>query len=105
MSRTKIFISLFILAAIGAGFYLVPRKRPFESYTQRAAEAFRLKEFERSIELYLKALKLYPNHAQAPEVLLTIGDIYNFSLSNSEKAGKAYDMITTRFPKSPQART
>ena len=104
MFRVKILIFLLILVAIGAGFYLVPRKRPFESYAGRAAEAFRFKEFESSIELYLKALKLYPEHPRTPEVLLTIGDIYNFSLGNMEKAGKAYQMVTTRFPKSPQAR-
>lgn len=104
MFRVKILIFLLILAAIGAGVYLVPRTRPFESYAGRAAEAFRFKEFERSIELYLKALNLYPEHPRTPEVLLTIGDIYNFSLGNSEQAGKAYQMVTTRFPKSPQAR-
>ncbi len=103
MSRLKIAIFLILLVAIGIGFYLVPRTRPFESYTRRAAEAFQLKDFERSIELYLKALRLYPQHPRTPEILLTIGDIYNFSLGNSEKAGKAYDMLTTRFPKTPEA--
>ncbi|MCE9624463.1 MAG: tetratricopeptide repeat protein [Deltaproteobacteria bacterium] len=102
MSRTKIFIFLLLLAAIGAGFYYVPRSRPFESYTQRAAEAFQLKEFEHSIELYLKALKYYPGHPRTAEVILTIGDIYNFSLGNSEKASKAYEMLENRFPKSPE---
>ncbi|MCC6272146.1 MAG: tetratricopeptide repeat protein [Deltaproteobacteria bacterium] len=104
MSRVKLLIFALVLAAIAAGFYLVPRKRPFESYAGRAAEAFQHKEFERSIEFYLKALNLYPQHPRTAEVLLTIGDIYNFSLGNSEKAGKAYDMVTTRFPKTPQAR-
>ncbi|MFO1462945.1 MAG: tetratricopeptide repeat protein [bacterium] len=104
MSRLKIILVFLLLAAIGAGFYFVPRRRPFESYTQRAAEAFQLKEFERSIELYLKALNLYPSHPRTPEVLLTIGDIYNYSLANSEKAAKAYDMLTARFPKTPEAR-
>ena len=103
MSRTKIFIFLLLLGAIGAGFYYVPRTRPFESYTQRAVEAFQLKEFEHSIELYLKALKFYPGHPRTPEVLLTIGDIYNFSLGNSEQATKAYVMLETRFPKAPEA--
>src|SRR5215831_8822730 len=104
MSRLKIFILFLVLAGIGAGVYLVPRKRPFDSYTQRAAEAYEQKNFERSIELYLKALRLYPNHPRTPEVLLSIGDIYNYSLGNNEKAAKAYDMLTTRFPKQPEAR-
>ncbi|HCU23813.1 MAG TPA: hypothetical protein DF383_02255, partial [Deltaproteobacteria bacterium] len=104
MSRGKIFILFLLLAAIGLGFYLVPRNRPFESYTQRAIEAFQLKEFERSIELYLKALKLFPNHPKTPQLLLTIGDTYNFSLNNPEKAGKAYEMLTQGFAKSPEAR-
>ncbi|HKY64434.1 MAG TPA: tetratricopeptide repeat protein [bacterium] len=104
MSRLRVFILLLVLAAIGAGFYLVPRKRPFESYTVRASDALQNKDFEQSIELYLKALRLYPDHARVPEILLIIGDIYNFSLANSEKAAKAYDMLTTRFSKTEQAR-
>lgn len=104
MSRLRIIILFVVLVAIGAGFYFVPRRRPFESYTARASEALQNKDFEQSIELYLKALRLYPDHAQTPEILLNIGDIYNFSLANSDKAAKAYEMLTTRFPKSPQAK-
>ncbi len=104
MSQLRAVILLLVLAAIGAGFYFVPRKRPFESYTARASDALQNKDFEQSIELYLKALRLYPNHPSTPEILLTIGDIYNFSLANSEKAAKAYEMLTTRFPKTEQAR-
>lgn len=105
MSRLRVIILFLVLLAIGAGFYLVPRKRPFESYTARASEALQNKDFEQSIELYLKALRLYPDHPRTPEILLDIGDIYNFSLANSDKAAKAYDMLTTRFPKSQQAKT
>ncbi|HKX12882.1 MAG TPA: tetratricopeptide repeat protein [bacterium] len=104
MSQLRAVILLLVLAAIGAGFYLVPRKRPFESYTTRASESLQSKDFEQSIELYLKALRLYPNHPRTPEVLLAIGDIYNFSLANSDKAAKAYEMLTAQFPKTEQAR-
>jgi len=104
MSQLRFVILLLVLAAIGAGFYLVPRKRPFESYTARASEALRNKDFEQSIELYLKALRLYPDHPSTPEILLNIGDIYNFSLANSDKAAKAYEMLTARFTKTEQAR-
>jgi TolA-binding protein len=100
----KIVLFFILLLAIGIGLYLVPVKRPFESYTHRAEEAFQKKNFNRSIELYLKALKLYPNHERTPQVLLMIGDTYNFSLGNVEKAGTAYSMLTNRFSHSPEAR-
>ncbi len=94
----KFILFLLVLAGVAAAFYLVPRKRPFSSYTQRAEEAYQKKNFNRAIELNLKALKLYPNHERTPEILLSIGDTYNFSLGNIEKAGKAYEMLTARFP-------
>lgn len=95
---------MLVALAIGLGLYLVPTRRAFDSYLHRAEEAFQKKNFNRAIELNLRALKLYPDHAQTPDVLLRIGDIYNFSLGNAEKAGAAYQMLTSRFAKSPQAR-
>jgi len=100
----KLSVFLLILIGVGIAFYLVPRKRPLEFYTKRAEEAFQSKNFNPSIELYLKALKLYPQQDHTPEILLTIGDIYNFSLGNVDKAGKAYDMLTSRFPHSSEAK-
>lgn len=93
-----------VVAALGAAFMLVPRKRPLQSYLQRAELAFQEKEFNRSIDLYLQALKYYPKHERNPEILLTIGDIYNFSLGNTEKAGQAYKMVTEQYPKTIFAR-
>lgn len=100
----KIVLFFLVLAGIGAAFFLVPQKRPFGSYMKRAEEAFQDKNFNRAIELNLKALRLYPKHERTPEVLLSIGDIYNFSLGNQEKAGKAYEMLTQQYPKTQFAR-
>ena len=100
----KIVLFFLVLIGIGAAFFLVPQKRPFGSYLKRAEEAFQDKNFNRAIELNLKALRLYPKHERTPEVLLSIGDIYNFSLNNQEKAGKAYEMLTQQFPKTIFAR-
>ncbi len=99
----KIAILFLVLALLGAAFSLVPRKRSFSSYIRRGEEAYQKKEFAQSVELYLTALKYYPNHEKVPDILLTIGDIYNFSLGNTEKAGKAYDMLTQQYPKSLSA--
>jgi Uncharacterized protein conserved in bacteria len=100
----KLIAFLLVALAIGSGLYLVPKRRSFDSYLDRAEVAFQKKNFNRSIELYLRALKLYSSHPRTPEVLLRIGDTYNFSLANPQKAGTAYEMLTTRFPKSPEAR-
>jgi len=99
VTHKKIILLLVVLAVLGAGFLLVPRKRPLQSYLQRAELAFQDKEFTRSIELYLQALKYYPQSERIPEILMTIGDIYNFSLGNTEQAGKAYKMVTDKYPK------
>lgn len=88
-----------VLLILGGAFFLVPRKRPIETYLNRAEEAFQNKDFNSSIELYLKSLKYYPKNERTPETLLAIGDIYNFSLGNIEKAGKAYEMVTQKYPK------
>lgn len=93
-----------VLILLGAAFVLVPRKRPLQSYLERAEEAYQAKEFNRSIELYVQALKNYPQNERNPETLLTIGDIYNFSLGNIEKAGQAYQMVLEKYPKSIFAR-
>lgn len=100
----KFFLFFLVLGGIAAAFFLVPQKRPFGSYVKRAEESFQEKSFNRAIQLYLKALKLYPKHERTPEVLLAVGDIYNFSLGNSEKAGKAYEMLTQQYPKTMFAR-
>jgi len=97
--QKKIALLFLVLILLGAAFFWVPRKRPFLSYVKRAEEAFQKKNFNQSIELYLKALKHYPRQERVPEILLTIGNIYNFSLGNTEKAGTAYEMLGTRFPK------
>jgi TolA-binding protein len=100
VSHKKIVVLAVVLLLLGAAFFLVPRKRSISSYVNRAEEAFHDKEFNRAIELYLQALKFYPNHERVPDILLTVGDIYNFSLGNTEKAGKAYQMVSEKFPKS-----
>jgi len=97
--RVKFLVFFLLLAGIGSAFFFVPEKRPLQSYIQRAEEAFQKKNFNNTDELYLKALKAYPNTERTPEILLAIGDTYNFSLGNIEKAGKAYEMLTSRFPK------
>lgn len=102
--RVKIGLLLLVLAVLSAAFLLVPRKRPFNHYVSRAQEAFQNKTFNRSIELYLKALKYYPNHERTPEILLTVGDIYNFSLGNTEKAAKAYETLEEKYPRTLEAR-
>jgi TolA-binding protein len=93
-----------VLGVLGAAFVLVPRKRPLQSYLNRAEIAFQEKEFNHSVELYVQALKYYPQSERVPEILMTVGDIYNFSLGNTEQAGKAYMMITEKFPKTIFAR-
>ena len=99
VSQKKILLLFLVLLLIGGAFFFVPRKRPLMSYLNRAEEAFQDKEFNRSIELYLQALKYYPNHERNPDILLTIGDIYNFSLGNPDKAGTAYEMVTEKYSK------
>ena len=95
----KFLIFLLVLAGIGAAFFVVPQKRPFPIYLERAEEAYQKHDFNHAIGLYLKALEYYPKHERTPEVLLSIGDIYNFSLGNNEKAGKAYQMLIKQYPK------
>ncbi|MDX1386306.1 MAG: hypothetical protein R3257_01865, partial [bacterium] len=99
VSHKKIIILLVVVLLLGAAFFLVPRKRSISSYVTRAEVAFHDKEFNRAIELYLQALKYYPKHERTPDILLTVGDIYNFSLGNTEKAGMAYKMVSEKYPR------
>jgi len=100
----KFLIFILVLGGIGVAFFVVPQQRPFPIYLERAEEAYQKRDFNHAIGLYLKALEYYPKHERTPEVLLQIGDIYNFSLGNNEKAGKAYQMLTKQYPKTMFAR-
>lgn len=103
-TRVKIGLLIIVLLILGAAFFIVPRKRSFSTYASRAETAFKNKNFNQSIELYLKSLKQYPKHIRTPEVLLIVGDIYNFSLGNTEKAGKAYGLLNEKYPRSFESR-
>lgn len=102
--RNKIFLLLFLVVGIGVSFFLVPQQRSFESYVGRAEEYLQKKKFNRAIKSYLRASKAYPKHERIPEVLLAVGDVYNFSLSDSAKAGEAYRMLSERYPRSFETR-
>lgn len=102
--RNKLFLLFFLVAGIGVSFFLVPHHRSFEAYVGRAEEYFQEKKFSRAIKTYLRASKAYPKHERIPEVLLAVGDIYNFSLNDTEKAGEAYRMLAERYPRSFETR-
>lgn len=102
--KSKMYVLAVVLIVIGVAVFLVPRQRSFESYIQRAEEAFRGKSYRQAIELYLRALKKYPDHRDVPKVLLSIGDTYNYSMGHFEQSTKAYAMLTERFPESREGR-
>lgn len=78
VSHRKLGLLIIVILLIGSAFFFVPRKRSFYHYVRRAETAFQKKDFNRSIELNLKALKYYPKHERTPEILLMVGDTYNF---------------------------
>lgn len=104
VSQRKIALLLLVLAILGAAFFLVPHKRPFQTYLNKAETAFQNKNFSRSITLYLRAIKNYPKNERKPEILINIGDIYNFSLGNIEQAQKAYQTVIDEYPRTTFAR-
>ncbi len=104
MPKNKIFIFLFVLLSIGAFFYLIPRENSMADYIEQAEDSFQAKDFSKAISFYLKAYEKFPHDPRRPEVMLAIGDIYNFSLNQPRKAAKAYTILRDKYPKHPKTK-
>lgn len=98
--KKKIILLILVLTALGVAFFLVPQKPSFVTYIKRAEEAVQKKSYKDAILYYNKALKNYPKNEKVPEVLLSLGDIYNFSLDNPTMAEQTYNKLAKQFPHS-----
>ncbi len=85
-------------------YWFAPKHTDLPSLMLKGDQYFREKKYTESIESYLAALESYPKNEYEAILLLKIGDIYNFGLSNNEKSIKAYQLLISKFPHSIEAR-
>lgn len=76
------------------------RPQTFETRLQKAEKLWKSKKYDEAISIYLSAVEMQPQHPKVPDILLQVGDIYNLSLNQIDKAAKTYDLLSVRYPSS-----
>lgn len=101
--------TLIIVIAIVAGGAYFAWKKGYLGQAQQAAEQsfdvhfskgqtlFQGMKYDEAIQEFQKALTLQPNHPQAPDALLRMGDCYR-DMKQTDKAIETYEKIIKEYP-------
>jgi TolA-binding protein len=79
------------------------RPQTFEERMGKAEKLWKEKRFEEAIKVYVSLVDRDPKNPKVPEILLQVGDIYNFSLNQIDRALNTYELVTIRYPSTPYA--
>ncbi|MBL7685021.1 MAG: tetratricopeptide repeat protein [Deltaproteobacteria bacterium] len=74
------------------------RTQTYEDRLKKAEKRWKEKRFEDAIKIYLNLADADPKNTKTPEILLQIGDIYNLSLNQIDKALQTYTLVSIRYP-------
>lgn len=75
----------------------------FDTRMKKAEKLWKSKKYDEAISVYLSAIEKDPENPKVPDILLQVGDIYNLSLNQLDKAIKTYDLLSVRYPASDYA--
>ena len=90
-----------LLGILALGLLLVvygTRPQTFDYRLKKAEKLWKQKSYDRAIQLYLNLIDEDPKNPRVPELLLQVGDIYNLSLGQIDKAIQTYDLVAVRYP-------
>lgn len=99
----QLVVVLAMLALFGLMLVYGFKPQSFEGRLQKAEKLWKSKKYDEAISLYLSAVEMQPQNPKVPDILLQVGDIYNLSLNQIDKAVKTYDLLSVRYPSSDYA--
>lgn|GEM_PF-1774470 len=89
---------LAMIAMLGLMIVYGFQPQTFDARLRKAEKLWKAKRYDEAISVYLSALEKDPRNIKVPEILLQVGDIYNLSLNQIDKAAQTYDLVTVRYP-------
>ncbi len=91
-------ILLAMIAVFGLMLVYGFQPQSFDARIRKAEKFWKSKKYEEAISAYLSAVEKEPQNPKVPDILLQVGDIYNLSLNQLDKAAKTYELVSVRYP-------
>ena len=92
-----------ILGLVILTFIYGTRTVSFDERLAKAEKLWKEKRFQEAIKIYVSLVDREPQNPRVPEILLQVGDIYNYSLNQMDRALNTYELVTIRYPSTPYA--
>lgn len=99
----QLVIVLAMLALLGLMLVYGLQPQTFDARLKKAEKLWKSKKYDEAISVYLSAVEKEPQNPKVPDILLQVGDIYNLSLNQIDKAVQTYDLLSVRYPASDYA--
>ncbi len=99
----QLFSTLLILGLVVLTFLYGLKPLSYDDRVKKAEQQWKKSKFEEAITQYLAAVGAEPKNEKNPDLLLRVGEIYQLSLLQIEKAIQTYDLVTVRYPATPFA--
>ncbi len=99
----QLVVVLAMLALFGLMLVYGLQPQTFDSRLKKAEKLWKSKKYDEAISVYLSAIEKDPQNPKVPDILLQVGDIYNISLNQMDKAVQTYNLLSVRYPASDYA--
>lgn len=93
----QLVVVLAMIAIVGLMLVYGFQPQTFEARIRKAEKLWKAKRYDEAISVYLSSVEKDPQNPKVPEILLQVGDIYNLSLNQMDKAIKTYDLVSVRY--------